>query len=68
MKKLISIASALLITVSTFAQQKPKLTVINATLQQDKEAIKSMVGIYKVTFDFAETFQADDGILQQKVW
>jgi hypothetical protein len=40
--------------LNVFAQQKTKL-------QQDKEAIKSMVGCYKVSFDFAETFAPDTG-------
>lgn len=59
MKKLICIVSALLITISTFAQEKQKTTPTNSALQQDKDAIKSMVGIYKVTFDFSETFAPD---------
>jgi hypothetical protein len=58
MKKIISIASALLIVVSTFAQQK-QIPQTNSKLLQDKEAIKAMAGIYKVTFDFAETFATD---------
>lgn len=59
MKKLLSIASAILITVTLIAQQKPKTTVTNSKFQKDKEAIKSMAGIYKVSFDFAETFSPD---------
>jgi hypothetical protein len=59
MKKLLVIPWVLLNSVSLFAQQKSKTTTINSKLEQDKAAIKSMVGIYKVTFDFAETFSPD---------
>ncbi|MBC7863200.1 MAG: hypothetical protein IAF38_09510 [Bacteroidia bacterium] len=61
MKKIICTATLLLFAVSTFAQQKPKPLATSAAPQQDKEAIKSMAGIYKVSFDFAETFSSDTG-------
>ncbi|MCS6823211.1 MAG: hypothetical protein NZ529_02860 [Cytophagaceae bacterium] len=39
-------------SVHLYAQQKNKL-------QQDRDAIKSLAGCYKVTFEFAETFAPD---------
>jgi len=51
MKALI-ITASLVITSSLFAQK-------NIKLDQDRESIKSMIGVYKVTFDFAETFAPD---------
>jgi uncharacterized protein DUF6607 len=64
MKKIICFTTALLTIVSMSAQQKTvpkkaKVAVVNPAPQQDKDAIRSMAGIYKVTFDFAETFAAD---------
>lgn len=49
MKKIIALVFSV-IALSASAQSK---------LDQDKAAIKSMVGCYKVTFDFAETFSPD---------
>lgn len=42
-----------------FAQKSPVAPV--SKFEQDKHAIKSMAGIYKVSFDFAETFSPDTG-------
>ena len=51
MKKL-SLSIALIFTIlSVNAQNK---------LAQDREAIKSLAGFYKVTFNYAETFSPDD--------
>lgn len=50
MKKIIALAG--LILTGSLAAQKNKI-------DQDRESIKSMCGIYKVTFDFAETFSPD---------
>lgn len=52
MKSLIIIAS-FLFTGTLFAQTKA------TKLDQDRESIKAMCGIYKVSFDFAETFSPD---------
>jgi hypothetical protein len=68
MKTLIT-AAALALTVGATAQTsasaKPKTAatsaVANAKFEQDKAIIKSMCGIYKVSFDFAETFSPDTG-------
>lgn len=62
-----TILFALLLTVAANAQTKPATAVAApkmsaaelAKFNQDKEAIKSMAGIYKVTFEFAETFSPD---------
>lgn len=51
MKKIIALAG-LLFTGSLFAQKSNKT-------DQDRESIKKMCGVYKVTFDFAETFSPD---------
>lgn len=51
MKSLFIIAS-LVFTGALFAQKNNKL-------DQDRESIKAMLGVYKVTFDFAETFAPD---------
>ena len=48
-KKLLALVLVCLVT-HTFAQKKKK---------QDIEAIKSMCGCYKVSFNFAETFATD---------
>lgn len=55
---------ALLICVTANAQKTPatppKMTPAEQTkFNQDKAAIKSMAGIYKVTFEFGETFSPD---------
>ena len=42
-----------------FAQKNTLVQV--SKFEQDKHAIKSMAGIYKVSFDFAETFSPDTG-------
>jgi hypothetical protein len=52
MKKILSGILMLLIGATAIAQKTNKL-------QQDKDAIKAMVGCYKVTFEFAETFSPD---------
>lgn len=49
--RLFTIIALLLITLSANAQK--------AKLKQDREAILSMAGCYKVTFNFAETFSTD---------
>jgi len=69
MKKLIVFAVALSV-MSAAAQTKPAakapvaatkapVAEVNTRLEQDKACIKSLAGIYKVTFDFAETFSTD---------
>ena len=50
MKKLILLLSLCAISISAFAQSK---------LEQDRQAIKSLAGYYKVTFNYAETFAPD---------
>ncbi len=50
MKKLILSISICAISISAFAQSK---------LEQDRQAIKSLAGYYKVTFNYAETFAPD---------
>nr|WP_294942170.1 DUF6607 family protein [uncultured Mucilaginibacter sp.] len=50
MKKLILSLSICAISISAFAQSK---------LEQDRQAIKSLAGYYKVTFNYAETFAPD---------
>ncbi len=52
MKNFLTLAFLLITSTFLFAQQKTKM-------QQDKESIKAMIGCYKVTFEFAETFAAD---------
>lgn len=54
MKKRIGIALAILIGTSAFAQKNQ-----TEKLELDKNAIKEMIGCYKVTFEFAETFAPD---------
>lgn len=51
MKTLFIIAS--FVFAGTLFSQK------NNKLDQDKESIKAMIGVYKVSFDFAETFAPD---------
>lgn len=51
MKALFIIAS--FVFAGTLFSQK------NNKLDQDKESIKAMIGVYKVSFDFAETFAPD---------
>ncbi|MBL7930277.1 MAG: hypothetical protein JNL60_00160, partial [Bacteroidia bacterium] len=66
MKTLITIVS-LSLTIGLSAQSaagaktKPAVAdaIGNSKFEQDKAAIKSMCGIYKVSFDFAETFSSD---------
>lgn len=61
-KKSIIIAS-LALSTTLFAQTKtttaPAAAKPVSKLEQDKASIKSMCGVYKVTFDFAETFAPD---------
>ncbi|MES2591853.1 MAG: DUF6607 family protein [Bacteroidota bacterium] len=60
MKKTAVYLFTLLVSLNLAAQPQSKLKpVIDSKLLQDKEIIKQMTGIYKVTFDFAETFSAD---------
>lgn len=54
MKKTTLILIALATVAMAFTQKNQ-----NAKFLQDKEAIKSLVGCYKVTFEFAETFAPD---------
>lgn len=51
MKKLTFILALACLGTSSMAQNK---------LDQDREAIKSLAGFYKVTFNYAETFSPDD--------
>lgn len=70
MKQLIAV-SALLISVGLSAQSKapasakttPKAasSVATGKMEQDRAAIRGMAGIYKVSFNFAETFSPDTG-------
>jgi hypothetical protein len=50
MKKLTLTLSLFIIALSAFAQSK---------LEQDRQAIKSLAGYYKVTFNYSETFAPD---------
>lgn len=43
----------------TQASKMPVDPVQNAKFEQDRAAIKSLCGIYQVSFDFAETFSSD---------
>jgi len=56
-----NLIASLIISTTLFAQTKPvKPTVqVSNKMEQDKSSIKSMCGIYKVSFDFAETFSPD---------
>ena len=64
MKNVILLASVF-IGLNSLAQTKPIVkpkevqVVTNSKKELDKASIKSMVGIYKVSFDFAETFAPD---------
>jgi hypothetical protein len=64
MKTLLSIALASCVTVAV-AQPKPikpnTQVALSNNFEKDKACIKSMCGVYKVSFDFAETFSADTG-------
>jgi hypothetical protein len=62
MKKLIVIAG-LVMSAALSAQTKPqaKAKPADSKLELDRAMIKSMSGIYKVSFNFAETFAADTG-------
>lgn len=60
MKTFVKIIALLVVCVSSVCAQK-KSTAPDAKLEADKKAIKSMCGIYKVNFDFAETFSPDTG-------
>lgn len=54
--------AGLALTLGLYAQPKPpvaKANAANSKIEQDKASIKSMVGIYKVSFNFAETFAPD---------
>lgn len=50
MKKLILSLSICIVALAAFSQSK---------LEQDRQAIKSLAGYYKVTFNYAETFAPD---------
>lgn len=62
MKQFIAIAG-LLLSVTAFAQPKQpaKPKAADSKMEQDQALIKSMSGIYKVSFNFAETFSSDTG-------
>ena len=63
MKTLITIA-ALTLSLGLSAQTKQPASKAGASsskIEQDRASIKSMVGIYKVTFNFTETFAPDTG-------
>lgn len=64
MKQLIAIA-ALLLSTGMWAQTKTATKAgsasANSKLEQDRASIKSMCGIYKVSFNFAETWATDTG-------
>ena len=51
----------LLVFAAVFAQRSNKTKAADSHKQKDIAAIKSMAGIYKVSFDFAETFSPDTG-------
>jgi len=53
MKKILFILSICIANISWSAKKVP------SNYQTDKEAIKAMCGVYKVSFDFAETFSPD---------
>ena len=68
MRTFITISAMLLslgMTSQTVAQAKqkpaPSAPAVNSKLEQDRAIIKSMCGVYKVSFDFAETFSSDTG-------
>lgn len=66
MKHLLAItalAVGLTMTAQTAAPKTkaPAAATSNSKFEQDKAIIKSMCGIYKVSFDFAETFSSDTG-------
>lgn len=74
MKKQILIAS-LFVSAALMSQNKPQqkavkevkqIVTVNAKKEQDRISIKSMQGIYKVSFNFAETFSPDTGYKFQK--
>ena len=62
---IMALAIATGMTSQTATSAKPKVAATipvasaNAKFEQDKAIIKSMCGIYKVSFDFAETFSSD---------
>ena len=78
MKQLIAIGAFVLSTgmyaqtnVRSKSVTKDIVAVNHAKIDQDKAAIKSMSGIYKVSFNFAETFAADSNYKyypQYKEW
>ncbi|MXV39110.1 hypothetical protein GO491_10555 [Flavobacteriaceae bacterium Ap0902] len=55
MKKLLALGVTSLLCINLSAQNK---------LEQDRNAIKSMAGCYKVTFNFAETFSPDSAYVK----
>lgn len=57
MKKALLFATSLLLLNGLNAQEK---------LEQDREAIKSMEGCYKVTFNYAETFATDTAYVRKE--
>jgi hypothetical protein len=65
MNKLIILAVTLLFSTKAFTQQKAapvaatKTQAIKSNYLLDKESIKSMIGCYKVSFEFGETFAPD---------
>ncbi len=58
----IALITATLISAQTKTNDQPKAGAIKSLapkIEEDKACIKSMCGIYKVSFDFAETFSPD---------
>ncbi len=73
--KLKLVIASLVISAGLNAQAKPvqktkeaapAQSSSNSKKEQDRTAIKSMAGIYKVSFDFAETFSPDTGYKYHK--
>ncbi|MBA3682050.1 MAG: hypothetical protein H0W73_12955 [Bacteroidetes bacterium] len=58
------LTAGLILSAGFFGQTKPvvktKATIDNKK-EEDRASIKSMAGVYKVSFDFAETFSTDTG-------
>lgn len=58
------LTAGLFLSTGFFAQTKTAVKTkapIDSKKEQDRTFIKSMAGIYKVSFDFAETFASDTG-------
>lgn len=64
MKKIALVLFIFAITISVVAQTKPAvkpIATVDSKFLQDKEAIKAMVGNFKVSFNFSETYSPDTG-------